>query len=266
MKLRQALVGHLSAKELAYAPSAYDMVGDIALFNEIPKELKRKERVIAEALLKINAHIKVVGKKARKYSGKLRLPKITIIGGERRKETIHKENNCMVKLDVEKCYFSARTGTERLRIMNQVKKNESVLVLFSGVAPLPCEIAKNTKVKEVYGIELNKVAHKYAVENVKINKVKNVFLFQGDVKKVLPRMQKKFDRIVLPLPKNAEKYLDSALKKLKSKGIVHLYSFAKEEDIPVIKKKYQKKFRSVNIIKCGNYAPHVYRICLDLKK
>jgi tRNA G37 N-methylase Trm5 len=85
------------------------------------------------------------------------------------------------------------------------------------------------------------------------------------VKKVLPKLKIKFNRIVMPLPKTAESYLPLALKSLKKSGVIHLYSFAQEKEFREIKEKYKKKFKSVKISKAGNYSPRVYRISLDLK-
>ena len=48
------------------------------------------------------------------------------------------------------------------------KPGEKVLVMFSGCAPYPVVIGRNTKAKEIYGIELNPLAHKFAEENVMI--------------------------------------------------------------------------------------------------
>ena len=36
----------------------------------------------------------------------------------------------------------------------------------------------------------------------------------------------------MPLPKDADDFLDLATKKLKKEGIIHLYDFEREEDIP----------------------------------
>ena len=44
-------------------------------------------------------------------------------------------------------------------------------------------------------------AHKYAIENVKLNKLENVKLYLGDVKQVLPRIRKSFDRVLMPCPR-----------------------------------------------------------------
>ncbi len=266
MKLKEALVPLLTPEELDAAPSSFDTVGDIAIFNEISLVLKKKEKRIAETLLKLHSNIKVILKKTRKYSGKLRTPKLAYLAGERRKTTTHKENGVSLMLDVEKCYFSTRTATERQRIISLVKKGESVLVMFSGISPLGIAIAKHTKAKEVYGIELNKIAHSFAVKNVELNKVKNVILFQGDVKKVLAHVNKKFDRIIMPLPKEAERYLPLALKHIKPKGSIHLYAFLKEEEIPQKVKEYKTRFHGVKVVRCGQYAPGVNRVCIDLKK
>ncbi len=246
--------------------TSYDIVGDLIVINDI---IKRKE---AEKLLKTHKNVKVVLVKTKKYSGKFRLPKLKIIAGERRKETIHKENNVRLKLNVEKVYFSSRMSTERKRIYLQVKTGEKILVMFSGCGVYPCVIAKNTKAKEVYGIEINPTAHKYALENLELNKVENVKLFKGDVKKVIPKLRKKFDRVLMPLPKGGEDYLGVALKAVKKGGIVHFYDFLYEDEfdkaLEKIKeacKKKRKKYKIIKLIKCGQFSPRVYRVCVDFR-
>jgi len=242
---------------------AYDIVGDIAIFNELSKgnEGKTKE------LLKLK-NIRVIAKKTKKYSGRYRLPKIKIIAGEKRKETLHKENNVQVKLDVEKCYFSSRLANERLRIAKLVKRDEDVLVMFSGVGIYGFVIAKNSKAKEVYCVELNPVACKYAEENRILNKLWNVRLFKGDVKKIVPNLNMKFDRVVMPLPKTGKKFLDLAGKAVKRNGVIHFYYFLKEDGIDEMKDEIRKKIkcRSIRAVKCGQFSPYVYRVCFDIKK
>jgi len=265
MKLHELLKGKLKKEELAIIPRAFDTVGSIAIFNEFPKELKRKEKLIAEILMQSNQHIRTVAKKTGKYTGKYRTPKIVIIAGEKTKETVHRENAVSLRLNVESCYFSARTGAERLRVAKQVKKDDKVLVMFSGVGPFFCTIAKNSKPKVVYGIEVNRQAHKYALENVKRNKLTNVIPLLGDVKKIVPKLKETFDKILLPLPKKAEDYLDLALKVLKPKGKIYLYMFASEDDFTAVKKAYQRRFKKVQLVECGKYSPRVSRICLELQ-
>src|SRR3989338_3634501 len=197
--LKFYLKDKLTAKELKFAPSSFDVVGDILIFSEFPKELVKKEKIIGSIILQNYHHIKTILKKTKKYSGRFRTPKLKVIAGENRKETICKENDVLLKLDVEKVYFSPRMSSERKRIADLTKPNESVLTMFSGSGIYPLVIAKNTKCKEVYGIEINPVAHKYALENIKKNKLENkIKLFVGDANRIVPRLNKKFDRILMP--------------------------------------------------------------------
>jgi len=267
--LEELLKNKMSKEQLKLVPKSFDIVGDIIIFSDFPKELQKKEKLIANALLKIHKNIKVVAKKTKKYSGRYRLPKIKIIAGEKRKITLHKENNVLAKLNIETCYFSPRLSNERLRIAKLTKKNESILVMFSGVAIYPLVISKNSKAKEIYAVEINPEANKFAEENIKLNKINNIELFKGNVKTVLPKINKKFDSIIMPHPTNAYSYLDIAVKRLKKNGIIHLYDFSKEEDIPnsSVKKigKKIRKFKIMNVVKCGQFAPRKYRVCIDFK-
>lgn len=262
--LREALQKVLRRKELALLPTSFDIVGDIAIFSKMPKELAKREKVIAKTLMTVHPNVHVVLKKTKFYSGKLRTPRMKVIYGDSRKETVHKENGCLLKLHVEKCYFSPRLSGERLRIAHLVRKGERVLVLFSGVGVYPCVIAKNAQPQEVVGVELNAVAHRYALENVKQNKLTNVRVLHGDVKKVLPQLEEHFDRIVLPLPKDSPSYLEPALKKLTPHGVMHLYLFAQESTFHDIIERFKKYFKKVSLVRCGAYSPRVYRVCLDL--
>jgi len=271
-QLQKLLKNKLTKKQLKLLPSSYDVVGDILIFSDFPDELAKKEKIIGNALLKLHKNIKVVLKKTKKFSGKYRLSKLKIIAGEKRKETIHKENNVKLKLNVEKVYFSPRLSTERKRINELIKRGEEVLVMFSGIAIYPVNIAKNTKAKEIYGIEINPVAHKYAEENMKLNKINNIKLFQGDVNKLLPKINKKFDRILMPLPKSAEDFLEIAFKLTKKGTIIHFYTFGQEKEFSNIKKnlinkckKLGKRILISKLARCGQYSPYNYRICVDFK-
>lgn len=271
--LKFHLKNKLTQKELKLVPSSFDVVGGILIFSEFPEELSKKEKLIGNTILEKYPHIKVVLKKTKKYSGRFRTPKLKLIAGEKRKETIHKENNVFVKLDVEKVYFSPRMATERKRISEMVKPNESVLVMFSGSGIYPLVIAKNTKCKEAYGVEINSTAHKYALENIKKNKLEDkINIFLGDVKKILPKLNKKFDRIMMPLPKGGENFLELTLKYIKNKGSIHFYDFLHEnefckgeEKVKNACRKLKKWCRILRVVKCGQYSPGFYRVCVDFE-
>lgn len=269
--LREKLKGKLNKKEFASLVTSYDVIGDIAVI-QTPKELEKKERLIGNALLDLQHNLKVVAKEIGMHQGVFRLQKIKVIAGEQRKVTECRENNVRIKLNIEKTYFSPRLSTERKRIMEQVKAKEDVLVMFSGIGPYVLVIAKNTKANSVTGIEINPDAHKYALENVKLNKLDNVKLYKGDVRLVVPRLKKKFDRICMPLPMKGEDFLDVALKTIKKKGIIHFYDFEFDNQIDLAKQKVKKacelskkKCRILRLVKAGQVGPRNYRLCVDFK-
>lgn len=269
--LKEALSGKLSRKELALCTRAYDTIGDIAVI-EIPKELEKKEKLIAETILHMHRNIKTVCKKAGAHTGRYRTQKLRVIGGLKKKETLHKENKAIMRLNIEKVYFSPRLGTERKRIAGLVRKGEKVLVMFSGCAPYPLVISKNSKAKAIWGVEINPTAHRYAEENINLNKAGNIHLYCGDVKRIVPKLKERFDRIVMPLPRGAWDYLYLALTKIKRGGVIHLYNLLKEDEINTINEKavkictaHKKKCKIIRVVKCGQYAPRAYRICADIR-
>ena len=269
--LKYYLKNELAKKELELVPSSFDVVGDILIFSEFPKELSKKEKLIGNIILEEYHHIKTILKKTKKYSGKFRTPKLKVIAGENKKETICRENNVLVKLDVEKVYFSPRMSSERKRIADLIKPNESILVMFSGSGVYPLVIAKNSKCREVYGIEVNPIAHRYALENAKKNKLENkIKLFLGDVRKIMPKLNKKVDRILMPLPKGGKNFLGIALRYIKKSGTIHFYDFLHEDEfykaeekIRINCEKLNKKFKILKVVKCGQYSPRFYRLCAD---
>ena len=270
VSIKEILKKKLTSKEREIMPRSFDAVGDIAII-EIPEKLEKKEKTIAEALLKNHKNLKVVVKKQGAHKGTFRLQKYKILAGERRKKTTHRENNLVLHLHIEEAYFSPRLSTDRLRIAEQVKKKEEVLVLFSGIGPYPLTIEKVAHPKSVTGIEMNPKAHDYALENAKKNKAKVIFI-NADVKKFIPHYKKKFDRILMPLPKDASDFLQITIPLLKKPAMLHFYDFLHEEEFAEAQKKIKdaakalgRKVTSSRVIKCGQQSPRVYRVCVDAK-
>ena len=241
---------------------SYDIIGDVII-------IKFNNKKFANSLLKQHKNVKTILFKSDIHRGKYRTQKLKVIAGKKKKKkTLKKEKNISVKLNLEKVYFSPRLSNERKRINNLIR-NESVLVMFSGCGIYPLVIAKNSK--EVYGIELNKIAHKYALENVQLNKLSNkINLINGDVSKV--KLNRKFDRILMPLPKNAGDFLKDAFRFSRKGTIIHFYTFGQEKEFDEIKEdliekcsKLGKKIKILGLVKCGQYSPFTYRICVDFK-
>lgn len=276
----------LTEDEIKALGKSFDTVGDIMILEFRNPELAKKKKQIGEFMLNNYKNINVVAARAGMHEGIYRTQKLEILAGENRKETVHNESKARIMLDVENVYFSPRLSTERLRIAQQIKDGEKVLVMFSGAAPYVCVIAKNSKPEEIYGIEINPVAHDYALKNIKLNKISNARLFLGDARVVVPKIKEEskkyskkksseinFDRIIMPLPKQAEDFLDVALTVSKKGTIIHLYQFLKKEEIPDLAfsriqeacKKTKKKYQIISYRKCGQFSPSTFRVVVDFE-
>lgn len=262
MRLKDLLKDTLSEEELKLAPSAFDVVGDIAIIW-IPDGLRHKEKEIGEKLLTFK-QIKTVLKKSSAVEDEFRVRKYDLLAGEDKTETIYVEYGSRYKVDVTKAYFSPRLGNERERIVKLVKPGEKVLVMFAGIGPYAIQIAKRAKPEIVYAVEINPEGVRYMEENIKMSKVGHLVKpFCGDVREVVPTLGEKFDRIVMPLPKDAETFLDVA-KQVANKGAtIHLYIFgeSKEDVIGRIKDDVE----ILDCVECGSYSAGTSRYCVDFR-
>ncbi|MFH1649326.1 MAG: class I SAM-dependent methyltransferase family protein [Candidatus Woesearchaeota archaeon] len=259
----------LSKEELKHLNTAYDTAGSIAIVD-IFEELEHKKKQIGKALLESNPRIQTVLRRGT-HEGEFRTQTLELLAGKKTKEAIFHENGVRIKTNLETVYYSVRLSTERKRITELVKPGERVLVMFSGAGPYVCAIAKNTAAKEVVGVEINPEGHKYAEENVKLNKLKNVKLYCGDAGKVVPKLGT-FDRVLMPLPKSSEEFLDTAIKATKPGAVIHFYHFYHENDFKEAErvckeacKRNKRTFKKLAFVKCGQYAPGEYRTCLDFE-
>ena len=149
---------------------AFNILGNIAIVNFPYSYSQSSKKKFANDLLKKHSHIKTVLEKSGKFKGRLRKMQTKYLAGEKTKEVLYKENNCSFRFNIDSSYFSPRLSNERNEISSQVKKDDSVLVLFAGVSPFSIVIAKNSQAKRVVSVELNKEASRYAIQNVELNK------------------------------------------------------------------------------------------------
>jgi tRNA (guanine37-N1)-methyltransferase len=279
LNIKDILKSQLSEEELELIPRSFEIIGSkekAVAIVEIPRELEEKKELIANAIMKLNKNVKSVLRKASERKGELRLREYELIAGDENTEVYHKEYGCIFKLDPRKVYFSPREASERQRVAKKVKAGENVLVMFSGVLPYGIVIAKvQPKVKKVIGIEINKVAHEYAKENVRINKVSHlVYPLLGDVREECKKFFGEFDRVVMPLPFGSEDFLDIAINCLKKEGgAIHFYSIGEEKNLfgnamKIIEERVKeqgKKFRILEKKKLHAYKPRAYKVCIDFE-
>jgi len=269
--LSEALVGVLSEEERKEVVRSFDVIGDIAIV-EIPENIAAKEKEIAQAVMDVQRNVRVVVKKEGPMEGEYRVRKMKVIGGENRTETVHRESEARMMLDVSKVYFSPRLSFERKRIAGLVEDGESVLALFAGVGPFPLVIAKTKKKCRIVAIELNPVAAAYMRKNIALNKMKNIIAVEGGVGEIVPRDYENFaDRVLMPLPKDAEEFLDAAYMGAKDGAIVHFYCFADMKNpIEAAKRKLfsklgREKAEVVGARVVRPFSPSLVQVVLDFR-
>lgn len=270
MNLKKKLQPILSNEELALLVQSYDIIGDIAIII-IPPPLSHREETIARAILDTNKNIKVVARRDGRYQGDFRTLNLKIIGGESRKETIHREFGIRLCLNPEQVYFSVRSATERKRIASLVHPQENVLVMFSGIAPYPLYIARFSEAASITGVEMNPAAHRYAEKNLVLNKISGkIDLHLGDVREVCPRLCRQFDRVVMPLPTAGFTYVPIALSCLKNSGKMHFYTIQSTGTINKTMNSLRhlsetngRRLSDAQTTACGHTGPNDYRYCID---
>ena len=256
---------------------SYDIVGKIAIIR-IPKQLEEYSDLIAKAIMEIHREVKSIWKQSSSISGDYRLRNLEFIAGEKTTQTRYKEHGCIYKTDLRKVYFSPRLSFERYRIAKLVQKDEVILNMFSGVGCFSIAIAKHAKPKKIYSIDINPIAHKYQLENIRLNRVDSkISVIQEDARVVIERKMNNFaDRVLIPLPEKAYDYLEYAISALKSQGgRIHYYDFhyAKKKKYLLqrvgskVLKKIQPFCKEVHI-ECGRFVrsvgPRWYQIVLDI--
>ncbi|MHA1382243.1 MAG: class I SAM-dependent methyltransferase [Candidatus Helarchaeota archaeon] len=273
-KFFDILPKYLDKQELNYVPKSFDIIGKIAII-EIPDEIQKKGKLLAELLLEHNKALESVFAKSGKVNGEFRLRQLRYLAGKEETVTIHKENGCRYELDVKKVYFSPRLSTEHLRIANLVNSDEIVLDMFAGIGTFSILIAKRVGAI-VYSFDKNPDAIFYLKRNMKLNKVENLVKpFLGDANELIGKsVKEKFDRIIMNLPETTHRFLLLAINSIKLKGgIIHFYMFKKEsESFDKIEENIQRQLKETNrhitILKTRRVkstAPHEWQICIDMK-
>lgn len=274
MDLKEALKDELTDEELANLVTSFEVIGDVAII-EVPEELESKRELIGETLMDLNSHVRSVLREVSERRGEFRTRDYEVIAGDENTETVHREYGCRFKLDPRKVYFSEREGTERQRIAERVDEDEVIMTMFAGVGPFPIVIARQKDVRKIYAVELNPEGYSYLEENVRLNKMEDVIEpIQGDVRDICPEYFGQCDRVLMPLPKDSESFLNLAIKCLKPEGgTVHYYSWSHEDNLYQDEEKNLEKaaiendmeVRFLNERKVLPYAPGVWKVCIDAK-
>lgn len=252
-------------------PSSPQMLGHV-LLAKFPKCTSKDKRKIAKAWMQLLPKIKTVGE-IKGIKGELRQPKVVKLLGNGF-ETLHKEHGILYKLDTSKIMFSKGNHFERQRLLSQVKPNETVIDMFAGIGYFSLSMAK--RAKHVIAIEKNPLSFKYLVENVGLNKIKNITLANDDCRNV--ELQGAADRVLMgyfrgrsPLKSqksysnnfSTEQFLPFAKKFAKKGAVIHYHNIYKKDELWSKAEAELKGLKILNKVIIKSYAPGVVHVCVD---
>lgn len=252
-----------------------DVVGDIAILKFARWHPWIFKKFYSLRFLRNNRHIKVVLEKTSGFSGELRVQETKWVAGDKRKDTVHRENDCSFYLNIDETYFSPRLSQERKLVAEEIFKykikNPKVLIMFGGVAPQAVVLAKNFKKNklpiEIISSELNKKACEFAEKNVSMNKVQDyIKIATGDSRKFCVNSAKKklkFDFILMLRPNLEDTFLDAALKVAKKGTVIYYHGFGEEqkvkEETEKDLKKAKAKYKITEFRKAGEIGVKKFR-------
>lgn len=275
--LKKSLFGTIPLDDLVHISNSYDIIGDIAILR-LNKTSEQYVQVIADSIVSLYNNVKTVLAQKTPVQGDYRLRALEYVAGLNKTITVHKEFGCLFWVDVENCYFSPRLSFERARIIKHVENGEVIVNMFAGVGCFSIVIAKHSNVSQVFSIDLNPVAIKFMEKNIRLNRVYGTVVpIKGDAKKIIMKqLNNVADRVLMPLPEKAFKYLTWALLALKrSGGWIHYYDFAharkKEFLLEKVKLKVEEKLKELKVnfdIPSSRIVrkigPNWYQIVLDI--
>jgi len=252
---------------LEQAPGAYELIGDIAIIDQHEGNACK----IANVLLQ-HKNIRTVFQATSAVSGEYRTRELLFIAGEKKTETIYRENGCRYLLDVTSVYFTPRLSTERMRIAGQVIDGEKVVDMFAGIGPFSILISKRFPGSHVIAIDKNPIAIKYLKESAKLNKVKNLEVKEGDAREQIKGISDA-DHVIMNLPHSAMEFIDAALEIIKRGGVIHFYAISHEDDLfegifkDIEEHARRAGFQVISLYQriVRPYAPYQYNVCIDFR-
>jgi len=252
---------------LTQVPGAYELIGNIAIIDQHEENAPE----IAKVLLQ-HKNIKTIFQATSAVCGEYRTRELLFIVGEQQTETIYRENGCRYLLDVTQVYFTPRLSTERIRIADQVKNGDKVVDMFAGIGPFSILIAKRYPRAHVIAVDKNPVAIKYLRENVRLNKVKNIEIKEGDARDEVKGISDA-DHVIMNLPHSGLEFIDSAFGIIKKGGAIHFYAISHENDLfEGLIREIEAHANKSGLAVCPidrrvvrPYAPYQYNVCIDLQ-
>ncbi|XP_027130961.1 tRNA (guanine(37)-N(1))-methyltransferase [Larimichthys crocea] len=265
--------------------SGFSRVGHIAHMNLRDHQLPYKN-LIGEVIMDKNPGVTCVVNKTNIIDTTYRNFKMEVLAGEENMVAKVKENGVTYEFDFSRVYWNPRLSTEHQRVVDLVKRGDTVFDVFAGVGPFAIPAARSGA--NVLANDLNPESYRWLQHNCKLNKVeKRVRNFnldgrafiQGPVKQELPALMKGKAgvHVVMNLPALALEFLDAFRGLLlheepssdENLPTVHCYGFTKDDnpDTDVVKRASQslgvplENRCSVHFVR--NVAPNKDMMCVS---
>lgn len=276
-KLQAHLKDSLTENKLDLLPSGFQTLGKVVIIKLKPELMPHKEK-IAEAYLDLLPYIRSIYINKGIIEGQYRTPKgIEYLAGEKDPIVQHKEHGVIYEFDITKIMFSQGNLRERKYLSTLVNDGEVVVDMFAGIGYFSLPIGKLSSPQKVYSIELNPLAYKFLVKNIKLNKLEDIVIpIKGDCKKEVIKLSKagiQADRVVMGVFPAPVEYIEEALTLLKPEGTIYHFEGVVDQD------NYLELFEQFNFIakkkdiNCElkekrfvkSYGPNLYHTVLDIQ-
>ncbi len=266
----------MNDEELSVLPRGFQTIGRVIIIKLNPLLLEKKI-LIAKKYMELLPSTKSVYLNTGKIKGKYRTPEnVVFLVGEDNPIVEHKEHGVIYRFDFTKIMFSMGNLNERKFLSTLVKENEVIVDMFAGIGYFSLPIARHSKPKIIYSIELNLESFKYLTENIKINHLDNIIIpINGDSKSEVIKLSKsgvRADRVIMgvfPAPKD---FIKEALTLIKESGTTFHYEgvATKENYLSLFiefkeiaeTSNYKCKLLSKRFVK--SYGPHLYHVVVDI--
>ncbi|XP_004540612.2 tRNA (guanine(37)-N(1))-methyltransferase [Maylandia zebra] len=226
--------------------SAFSRVGHIAHMNLRDHQLTYKN-LIGQVIMDKNPGVTCVVNKTNIIDSTYRNFKMEVLAGEENMVAKVKENGVTYEFDFSRVYWNPRLSTEHQRVVQLVKRGDTVFDIFAGVGPFAIPAARLGA--SILANDLNPESYRWLQHNCKLNKVESKVrafnldgraFIRGPLKQELPVLMRGTSAIhvVMNLPALALDFLDAFRGLLhhqeppcdENLPTVHCYGFSKDDD------------------------------------
>ncbi|KAM4540978.1 tRNA (guanine(37)-N(1))-methyltransferase [Fundulus diaphanus] len=225
--------------------SSFSRVGHIAHMNLRDHQLPYKN-LIGQVIMDKNPGVTCVVNKTNMIDSTYRNFKMEVLAGEENMVAKVKENGVTYEFDFSRVYWNPRLSTEHQRVVQLVKRGDSVFDVFAGVGPFAVPAARLGA--RVLANDLNPESYRWLQHNCKLNKVESKVqtfnldgrdFIRGPLKQELPALLKGDSavHVVMNLPALALEFLDAFRGLLQLEPpceqnlpMVHCYGFSKDDN------------------------------------